>query len=93
MSKGYVSREEWREAAGKKIADYWFDSRREYALFWETREEAEAASAIFEKRAILISSTEGGEHCCTGFTVEELGTEKFVVFCHAPFIASGRRAV
>jgi|SRR6266478_1298134 len=92
MRKGYVYRESWREEGEKKIADYWFDSNPQSALFWDTREEAETACTIFENRTIMIPSADGGEYRCTGFTIEELG-DKFVVFCHAPFIPIAGRAV
>jgi hypothetical protein len=93
MRKGCVPREEWREEEGKKLPDYFFTSNPEGARYWETREEAEGVCKLFENRAIMIPSATGGEHRCTGFEVEELSPETFVVFCFAPFIPTGHSKI
>ncbi len=88
MLKGYVTG--WETIAEtteeKHRTDFRFDSHPENACDWETRESAEVDRAFFELRHIIIESSEGGTHTCTGFTIEELAPDKFVIFCMAPFI-------
>ncbi len=85
MLKAYVRRE---TPADHGRIDYEFASRPEDALCWETKEEAENACVHFNRRHIMIPSSEGGTYACSRFRVEEEAPGKFVVFCIGPFIIS-----
>jgi hypothetical protein len=86
VHKGYISTEQQREKPEDRVVDYTFTSNPDSAMFWSTKEEADAACMIFDSRRIVIPSANGGKHCCSGFTTEERKPNEFVVFCHAPFI-------
>jgi len=89
MLKAYITRSKYREEPKEErhILDVWFDSRSENAAYYETREEAESdAHAIFERKDIVIGSSEGGKHTLKNFRVEERGPREFVIFCEGPFI-------
>jgi len=94
MLKGYVTG--WEIVAdatlGEQRSDFRFDSHAENAAYWDTRESAEVDRTFFDLRQIVISSSEGGKHICTGFTIEELAPDRFVIFCMAPFIQASRNA-
>lgn len=90
MLRGYVTG--WKEDESQdksqqpRKVDIGFDSHRERAASWETREQAESDAAIFEHWHIAIPSADGGQHVCRGFHVEERAPGESVVFCEAPFI-------
>jgi len=86
MLKGYVSNEGPQQEPEKHSMDYQFESDPTKAMFWNTKEEAEAACTIFDSRSIVIPSSEGGKYRCTNFRVEQRKPDEFIVFCEAPFI-------
>jgi hypothetical protein len=87
MSKAYILRSKRREKPEERhITDFWFTTDPKKAGYYETKEAAANDCVLFERFPISIPSSEGGTHTCTGFKVEELGANEFVIFCEAPFI-------
>ena len=91
MHKAYVTRWKRREKPEEHIVDYWFDSRSENAMYWETREQADIDCGLLNHLQIVIPSSEGGTHICKDFKVEQRVSGEFVVFCEAPFIPKDSR--
>jgi hypothetical protein len=90
MMKGYVQRWELGKMP-ERVAkiDYWFTANPETAAVWETKE-APNDCTLFDNHRILIPSSQGGKYVCSGFQVEELACDKFLVFCLAPFIRDAK---
>jgi hypothetical protein len=91
MLKAYISHWKRREKPEERhIVDFWVTTDPKKAAPYETKQEAENDCVLFERFPILIASSEGGTHTCTGWKVEELAPKEFVVFCVAPFIIGAR---
>jgi hypothetical protein len=90
MLKAYISHWKRREKPEKPgespITDFWVTTDPKKALPYETREAAANDCVLFERCPIVIDSSEGGKHSCTGWKVEELASKEFAIFCVAPFI-------
>ena len=87
MLKAYISHWKRREKVGQeRITDFWVTTDPKKALPYETRYAAASDCVLFERCPIVIDSSEGGKHSCTGWKVEELSPKEFVIFCVAPFI-------
>jgi hypothetical protein len=84
MRKGYVRR--WKLREGPDGIDYWFTSNPKLAACWETKAKADADCGLLDLHRIVISSSEGGAYVCRDFKSEELGPDKFAIFCTAPFV-------
>jgi hypothetical protein len=81
--KGYIACWELPKSPESKTL-YRFNNHLANAASWATREQAEDASAVFN-RGIEIPSEEGGVFVCRDFKVEQRTSDEFVVFCEAPF--------
>jgi hypothetical protein len=86
MLKGYVSYEGPPKDPQKYSLDYQFESDPMKAMYWSTKDEAEATCIIYNDRSIVIPSPEGDKYRCTNFRVEQRTPNEFIVFCEAPFI-------
>jgi len=79
----------WREREtpeGRTKVDVWFDHRPEKAVCGKTRKQAEDDCALLDCYRVKIPLSEGSEHVCGSFKVEERSPEEFVVFCEVPFV-------
>lgn len=65
--------------------DILFAKEKENAMTWNKRATAEEARDWFERREINIDLPDGSRHLCTGFQIDEVGPQDFVIFCEAPF--------
>lgn len=87
VRKGYIARiEHVRAEPGKHEAriDYWFSSKLEEAVFWDTRLSAERTLDAIN-RGVDIQAENGGKYHCTDFKVEQRTPKEFVIYCDAPF--------
>jgi hypothetical protein len=87
MPKGYVFGKKRREPPQEIGWDIIFDSRPANALYWSTKEEAEAECRQLDASRIQIIASGGEIHICNNFQVEQRTSDEFIVFCEAPFIS------
>ncbi len=86
MLKAYVSYEGPAKDPKERGLEYQFESDPIKAMYWSTKDEAEAACIIYNDKSIVIPSSEGGKYRCSDFRVEQRKPDEFIVFCKAPFI-------
>jgi hypothetical protein len=86
MLKGYVSGRVPPEDRKLYDIEYFFTSNPQAAWPWRSREEAESDCRLISSQEIEIPSALVGMHVCKDFKVEELGADKFVIYCEASFI-------
>ncbi len=72
------------EGFGKRI-NVDFDSKKEEAGFWATRQKAEMEAAMLDQHEIEITTLEGQKHVCRDYKVEERTPREFVICVDAPF--------
>jgi hypothetical protein len=85
--RGYVRKEAYVEDKKAPLGiryDVWF-ADKEYAMHWETMDEARSAVTFFERKRIEIDLPGGGKEVCTDFQIEQRAPGELVIFCEAPF--------
>jgi len=83
--KGYYRHEEKNKDYPHRL-DYFFTSKPENAAYYTTRLDAETGCKVLEMSQVSIPSSEGGFHTLRNFRVEEVSSDRFVVYCDGPFI-------
>ena len=66
--------------------DFWFTAKAEDAAWWESKEKAESQRQTFDRYDLSSASDEGGFYIGRNFGTEEVRTDRWVVFCEAPFL-------
>src|SRR5258708_3131502 len=87
MVKGYIGKIGTRRDPDgfAKWIDVDFDSMKEAACHWSTKEEAENEAGMLEYHDIAITKAEGQRHVCKGYQVEQRAPGEFIIWCDAPF--------
>jgi hypothetical protein len=83
--KGYYRREEKNKDYPHRF-DYLFTSKSEDAAYYTTRLDAETGCKVLEMSHVSIPSSEGGFYTLRDFRVEEVNSDRFVIYCEGPFI-------
>lgn len=85
--KGYVSGISIRKGADEfsKFIDVDFTSKRESAVSWHTKQEAEHEAGMLEYHDIAITNEVGRRYICKGYKVEERAPGEYIISLDAPF--------
>jgi hypothetical protein len=86
MFKTYISRWKPREKPEEHKIDYGFCSDPASAAFWGTKEDAQNDGVTFERHRIVVHSSQGIPHVCSGFKIEQRAPNEFVIFYEVPFL-------
>jgi hypothetical protein len=88
MAKGYICKISTRrdQDGFAKWIDAEFDSKKEAACYWSTKQDAENEAGMLEHHDVAITTAEGQRHVCKGYQVEERATGEFIICCEAPFV-------
>lgn len=82
MSKGYVRS---ARPADSYNREYIFATVLKESWHFDTRESAQHQCDIFEVSNIELQLTDGSIHSCSGFKVEEIAPNDYVISIEAPF--------
>lgn len=82
MQKGYICRWERDIAPNDNRNIYHFCSLAKDAAYWPTRYLAEVECLDLNRG---VTMPPNGTYLCTNFQVEEEATDKFLIYCEAPF--------
>src|ERR1041384_6646201 len=85
--KGYVSNISIRKGPGDfgKFIDVDFTGKRESAVSWDTKQEAENEAGMLEYHDIAITNEAGKRYVCKGYKVEERAPGEYIISLDAPF--------
>jgi hypothetical protein len=84
MTKAYISKQ--TVCKKENVLDFAFEPQAEEAVVWFDKQSAEIDCNYYKTLYVRITSPDGMQHyVANDFAVEELATDKFVIFCTVPW--------